>query len=252
MNYSGKLSDNTGQPLPDSSYSVTFKIYDDSIAGTVVWAETRSIATTNGLISVQLGESLPLTDAAFSSDSRWLGVQVESDPELVPRTRLSTTPYSHRVSTVDGTRGGSIVGDVEVNGEISVIGPGVRFPDGTLQSSAASEFDPFVGILNSYTEFTSGAGGPQTTTAFTAPPDSSVFITAVTSLQQCQTLLELQVDGNTLVRIGGPGNSGQQCTYEWHSYGGAPLVVSAGKSLQLAKIGNSSFSSRVTIVGYKR
>jgi len=47
-----------------------------------------------------------------------LGIQIGSDPEISPRTRLVTVPWAHRVSTVDGASGGLISGDLEATGAI--------------------------------------------------------------------------------------------------------------------------------------
>jgi hypothetical protein len=119
INYQGRLTDESGNPVPDANYQITFTIYDDSTAGTSNWTETQSVAVTGGLFHVLLGSVSALTDGHFVSSERWLGIKVGADPELVPRTRLVTVPYAFRVSTVDSASGGTIHGDLQVTGRIN-------------------------------------------------------------------------------------------------------------------------------------
>ena len=119
--YQGQLTDDLGAPL-DTAINMTFTIYDDSTGDTVWWTETQpGVIVTNGLFSVLLGSAgNPIVDTVFADEFRWLGIQIASDPEITPRTRLVTVPWAYRVATVDGTSGGTISGDLEVTG--SVIG----------------------------------------------------------------------------------------------------------------------------------
>ncbi|MGB3093414.1 MAG: hypothetical protein WBC42_09415, partial [Candidatus Zixiibacteriota bacterium] len=118
--YQGQLTDALGAPL-DTVINMTFTIYDDSSTGAAVWwSETQpGIVVSNGLFTVLLGSAGgAIVDTVFRGDFRWLGIQIASDPEITPRTRLVTVPYAHRVSTVDGASGGLISGDLEATGAI--------------------------------------------------------------------------------------------------------------------------------------
>ena len=109
INYQGRLTDPSGVPL-DTTVSITFTIYDDSAAGSVIWTETQSsVTTTDGLFSVLLGSVNPISDTVFSDTVRYLGIKVGSDLELSPRRRIASVAYAHRssqISTVDGAAGG--------------------------------------------------------------------------------------------------------------------------------------------------
>ena len=50
----------------------------------------------------------------------WLGTTVGADAEMTPRTRIVSVGYSYRVGTVDGARGGAILGDVIVTGKANI------------------------------------------------------------------------------------------------------------------------------------
>jgi hypothetical protein len=93
MSYQGLLSDGGGVPVADGTYALTFNLYDAETDGTLLWTETQSIVqVTGGLFAVVLGSVTPL-DVPFDQQY-WLGVVVEADPEMVPRTPLTSAPYA--------------------------------------------------------------------------------------------------------------------------------------------------------------
>ncbi|MDO8805939.1 MAG: hypothetical protein Q7R35_16095, partial [Elusimicrobiota bacterium] len=95
LNYQGRLVDATGNPL-SGTYSLTFRIYDAAPAGTgtLIWNETQSLDLDNGIFNASLGASTPLAPSVFSSDTRYLEVQVGADSPMIPRTRLLSVPYA--------------------------------------------------------------------------------------------------------------------------------------------------------------
>lgn len=113
VSYQGLLT-NSGNPVT-APVTVVFTIYDAESGGAAQWTETRLVTPdASGRISVLLGESTPLSDAAFSSADRWLGVKVGADPEMSPRTQVATAPFSFRTGTLDGAKGGRVEGDLTV------------------------------------------------------------------------------------------------------------------------------------------
>ena len=94
INLQGVLKDPGGTPVPDGSYSVTFKIYDVPTGGLAIWTETQTVSTSNGLFTVLLGSSTPVPESLFYNPSRWLGITVGADPEMSPRQQFSSTGYS--------------------------------------------------------------------------------------------------------------------------------------------------------------
>lgn len=122
VNYQGYLTDPGGSPVADGSYSVVFTIYDSPSGGTSKWTETQSITTSGGLFTVLLGTITPVIDTVFNNSSRYLGIKVASDPEITPRTQLVSTPYSYRISTVDGSTGGSISGNIFLDNSTTTTG----------------------------------------------------------------------------------------------------------------------------------
>lgn len=99
INYQGKLTDHAGDPVQDGSYSLTFKIYDDSTGGSPLWSETQSgVMVTNGIFSIVLGDTTPI-NLSFDADY-WLEVMVGAET-ITPRRQLTSVGYSFRAQKAD-------------------------------------------------------------------------------------------------------------------------------------------------------
>ncbi len=110
LNYQGKLTTASGAPVNDTIQMV-FTIYDS--VGTSLWTETQPLVEVlKGVFNVFLGSSNPLSETVFSGSERWLGIKVNSDAEITPRTRLTSVSYTFRTATVDGATGGNVYGDL--------------------------------------------------------------------------------------------------------------------------------------------
>ncbi len=102
MNLQGSLTDSTNQPVADGGYNITFRIYDVESGGNEVWSETvDDIAVSDGIFNVLLGSVNPLSADVFSEDNRWLGIQLEGEAEMSPRSRITSVGYSHRAARAD-------------------------------------------------------------------------------------------------------------------------------------------------------
>lgn len=89
----GVLTDITNKPLPNGSYEITFRLYTSAVSDIPVWSETHgAVQVQNGVFSVQLGGINPFT-IAFDKNYV-LGIKTGNQPEMNPRIRLSSTPYS--------------------------------------------------------------------------------------------------------------------------------------------------------------
>lgn len=96
ITFQGILKDGSGNPVTNGNHSVIFKVYGADAGGAAIWAETTSVATTNGLFTILLGAVHALPDALFNDTNRYLAIQVASDPEMAPRQKLTTSGYSFR------------------------------------------------------------------------------------------------------------------------------------------------------------
>jgi hypothetical protein len=100
ISYQGVLVDNNGVVVADGTYNASFRIYDAASAGNLLWTEAQVVQVTSGRFNVILGSSSSLDPLAFDIPY-WLGVQVESDPEMTPRIELTSGAYSLNARTVE-------------------------------------------------------------------------------------------------------------------------------------------------------
>jgi len=101
ISYQGFLCDTTGQPKPDATYALTFRLYDAASGGTVIWIEQKDLATKQGLFSTQLGDLVPFGQDVTFAGQYWLGIQVGTEEELSPRLSLSAIGNSFRAMKSD-------------------------------------------------------------------------------------------------------------------------------------------------------
>lgn len=89
--YQGRLTDpGTGDPVADGSYAMTFRLYDHLIGGTALATDTHPVTVTNGLFRTYIGFAAD----NYNGQTLFVGVQVESDPEMSPRHYLRPVPYA--------------------------------------------------------------------------------------------------------------------------------------------------------------
>src|SRR5215831_2120761 len=93
LSYQGILTDGAGNLVADGNYSLTFRVYNVSTAGSALWTETQpTVAVAKGGFNVLLGGVTALTlpfDVPY-----WLGISVNGGAELSPRVALASSPYS--------------------------------------------------------------------------------------------------------------------------------------------------------------
>ncbi len=94
ITYQGRLLDPPDEPL-NADVSITFAIYADSTGGISLWTETQDpVSVIDGLFQVKLGSVTPLPDELFNESERWLGLNVEGDGEMSPRTQILSAAYA--------------------------------------------------------------------------------------------------------------------------------------------------------------
>jgi hypothetical protein len=120
ITYQGKLANFDGSPA-NGTHTLTFGIYSASAGGTALWSSgPRSVGVVDGLFSYQLGSNVPLPFDIMSDTSRWLGITVGSDPEMIPRTRFTSEAFAVSARTADLVTGDHYVfntGDI-IDGDL--------------------------------------------------------------------------------------------------------------------------------------
>ena len=96
MSFQGELGSGV---TPNSTQTLTFRVYNSATGGTALWSESQSVALDVRRFSAVLGSSSALNlefDAQY-----WIGVTVGSGTELSPRVKLTSAPYSLRSRDAD-------------------------------------------------------------------------------------------------------------------------------------------------------
>ena len=121
LSYQGVLSDTSGTPRPDGAYAMAFRLYMTSSGGTPIWSESRTLQARRGLFSTLLGDVTPFADSVRFNRPYWLSLQIGSDPELAPRTPLTSVAYSLSADTArvagsvpDNAITGAMIGNGQV------------------------------------------------------------------------------------------------------------------------------------------
>ncbi|MFH1374493.1 MAG: tail fiber domain-containing protein [bacterium] len=100
IHYNGVLMQ-AGVPVPDGDYMLTFRVYEYEVDHSPIWSEVQNpVATKDGKFNVKLGSINELTTDVFSSDDRWLGIEVGTDGEMTPRTPIGSVPYAFMAGNV--------------------------------------------------------------------------------------------------------------------------------------------------------
>lgn len=115
LNFQGILLESEGGTVADSSYELTFRVYDEPLGGVVQWEETQTVTTEHGLFNTFLGKSVPVPDSVFADAVRWLEIELVGIGAYEPRTQMGSVGYAYRVNSIDGATGGSIYGDIQLH-----------------------------------------------------------------------------------------------------------------------------------------
>jgi energy-coupling factor transporter ATP-binding protein EcfA2 len=142
----GKLTDSAGDPLPPGTKTFVFRVFDASSGGAELWpgglGESQFITTdAAGLWTANVGSQIPLPEAVFAASGTWLQITVNDGQALttLPRTQLVTSPYAHRVATVDGASGGALMSGLDMPYNTSALNgnnAGFRWRQGMNAQSA--------------------------------------------------------------------------------------------------------------------
>ncbi len=97
LSYQGRLADTEGNPVPDSLYAVSFRLYAAPSGGTPLWEEEQGVQTRDGLFTVLLGSVTPIGSVP-DAGTLYLGMQVGAS-ELTPRLRIASAAYAYKADT---------------------------------------------------------------------------------------------------------------------------------------------------------
>ena len=94
INYQGRLTDAAGNPVPDGSYTIHFRLYDVPSGGTPLSTDTDPVSVSDGLFNAHLEFDPASYGGYFNGQALWLGIEVGSDGEMTPRQQIRPVPYA--------------------------------------------------------------------------------------------------------------------------------------------------------------
>ncbi len=103
INYQGRVTDLSGNPVVDGTHSIVVSFYDAPTGGTLKWTDSfTSVNTKNGYFNILLGSGTQKLDTLDFSVQYYIGVRVDMDSEMTPRQPLAGVPYALNVETPVG------------------------------------------------------------------------------------------------------------------------------------------------------
>jgi hypothetical protein len=90
----GRLTDASGNPVPNDSYSITASLYDVSVGGVARCFDLDTVTVTNGLFNMNMDSC---TASDINGDRLYLGIKVGADDEMTPRQQINAVPYAWNV-----------------------------------------------------------------------------------------------------------------------------------------------------------
>jgi hypothetical protein len=109
INYQGRLTNASGQPLDGVQVDLTFTFYPTEMSGTPLLTVTQpGVLVSKGIYNLLIGSGGILTGTettlagVFQNHAQvWMGVQAGTDPEMTPRTRISSVGYALKADTAN-------------------------------------------------------------------------------------------------------------------------------------------------------
>lgn len=119
LSYQGLLADSTGQTV-SGPVLVEFALYAVDNGGVPLWSETQTVTAADGVFSAVLGEGqMPFPIDLFDGPL-FLGITIESDVEMTPRSPLTSSAFSHKAQDAD-TLGGVDASQLDQSAAVSTL-----------------------------------------------------------------------------------------------------------------------------------
>ncbi len=219
----GRLTDDSGNPLADGNYGVTFRLYESETGGIPICSDGRTVTVKDGLFSSYMDNCYD----DLHGQKVWLSIEVASDGEMSPRQPIYAVPYALSL------RPGAVI-SYSNSGQILTVrnygsGYGIYAysanNNGVYASSGADNRAAISGYNSSTGEGLNGTsvagvgvfGGSLASVGVEASSGVSVALKATgTGIIQSSAKSYLWISGNNLVKA----NTSDTTTFSRDLYGG--------------------------------
>ena len=116
FSYQGSLLDAAKKPV-SGVHHLTLKLYDAPVEGNLLHAENFISQIENGIFSVMLGSETTLESAVTFDKPYWLGVSIDDNSELLPRTALTSIPHAIHADAASSLAKGAKGAVTSLNGK---------------------------------------------------------------------------------------------------------------------------------------
>ena len=113
---SARLMTTDYENVPDTSMTMTFRIYSSLTGGTALWEETQTVSVSRGVFSVTMGSTTSLSSVNLANGNYYFTIQISGDTEMSPRKQIlptATALFTGRVQS-DATLPTTTVGAGEL------------------------------------------------------------------------------------------------------------------------------------------
>lgn len=149
ISYQGVLKNATGSLAQDGDYTVTMRLYGDSIGIKELWRDTYRVQVQSGVFDILLGSGQqPLPESAALDQPMWISMQMGALDEMRPFAQIASVPYALNVADKSITAGkisADYVRSLSVNGQ-TVTGNGAAVSILTGDGLMAT-IDPATGAI---------------------------------------------------------------------------------------------------------
>lgn len=151
----GRLLDSDGIPV-EGTHVITTQLFDAPLSSNMIWGESLTVVFNNGYYSLILGtdNNNKLDSTVLDQEVLYLELQIDNDPPLQPRQKLSAAPYAVRAQVATELEGGAVdASEIAVNGTLVIdgtgafVGPLLEPMWGSIQSVPAGFADGIDDVL---------------------------------------------------------------------------------------------------------
>jgi uncharacterized protein YcbX len=101
IHFQARLADSLNVPLV-GPVTITVRLWDDPIVGTELWYETQTVTALDGAVNTMLGGTSSMPLDLFDNGTLWMGIEVETDGEMLPRLPVNSIPFARAAADVPG------------------------------------------------------------------------------------------------------------------------------------------------------